>query len=89
MTIRKVKPNLSTSSIQITQVHGSMKAKDILSSVASINEKKKQKVQTQLQNAEKKEEVKKIFIKCKEICVCAGNICKVAMFRECPKFHDI
>ena len=41
MTTRKVKPNLSTSSIQITQVHGSMKAKDILSSVALMKRKNK------------------------------------------------
>ena len=88
MPIRKVKPNLLTSSTRITQIHGSMKAKDVLSLVAGINEKKEQKGQTHLQNAEKNE-VKKNFIKCKEKCVCTENICKVTKLRECPKCHNI
>ena len=88
MPIRKVKPNLFTSSTRITQIHGSMKAKDVLSLVAGINEKKEQKGRTHLQNAEKNE-VKKNFIKCKEKCVCTENICKVTKLRECPKCHNI
>ena len=38
---------------------------------------------------QKKKEVKKIFIKCKEKYVCTENICKVKKLRECPKCHNI
>ena len=61
VTIRKVKPYLSNISTQITQVHGSMKAKDVLSLVAGINEKKEQKVRTILQNAEKKRSKENLY----------------------------
>ena len=40
LTIKKVKPTLERTSTRITQVHGSMRAKDIAGKVKEIKEQK-------------------------------------------------
>jgi len=41
----------------------------------------KLKNKTQVENAEKKEEEKRNFIKCKEKCVCTENTCRAIKFK--------
>ena len=40
MTIEKVKPNLSKQTTRVTQVHGSMQGKDVISLVETVKKKK-------------------------------------------------
>ena len=59
MTIQKMKPKLSKKNTQITQVHGSMKAKKVLDMLKNIEDKKEEQAKSReeaLKNIEDKKE---------------------------------
>ena len=68
LTVKKVKSNeekKAAATTRVTQVHGSMRAKDVAAKVKEIKEEK-QKKQTEKEEAKKKrEEIRETFIKCK------------------------
>jgi hypothetical protein len=43
LTVKKVKPNIEKASTRVTQVHGSMRARDVASLVKDIKEQKEKK----------------------------------------------
>ena len=66
LTVQKVKPKqLTKPSTRVTQVHGSMEAKDIISLVKSIKEQKEQNVKLKEIQVKKKEKEKEDFYRCK------------------------
>ena len=70
LTVQKVKPKqLTKSSTRVTQVHGSMEAKDVINLVKSIKEQKEQKVKSKEIQMKKKEKDKEDFYRCKSKCV--------------------
>jgi hypothetical protein len=89
MTIQKVKPNLSKTNTRVTQVHGSMKAKRVLTVVEDIKNKKDQKTKEKQDAINKKEEVKEAFILCKVRCICREIKCKAIGWKECSICHNI
>ena len=64
MTIQKVKPKPSKMTTRVTQVHGSMKGKNILTTLQEIGQKNTQKKSKQDEATKKKVESKQAFIMC-------------------------
>ena len=62
MTQQKVKPRLSKKSVRVTQIYGSMKAKNVIEVVKEIKDKK-EKAAVQKQEAAEKKEAAKIISK--------------------------
>ena len=90
LTVQKVKPKQSTkSSTRVTQVHGSMEAKDLINLVKSIKEQKEQKVKSKEIQMKKKEKDKEDFCRCKSKCVCKEDRCLTTGLKECPSCHSI
>ena len=76
MPVQKVKPKLSKKNTRITQVHGSMKAKNVLTVLKDIESKKQGQFKNKKATAKKKEDTKHAFLKCKEKCICEKPKCK-------------
>ena len=90
LTVQKVKPKqLTKPSTRVTQVHGSMEAKDVISLVKSIKEQKEQKVKLKEIQMKKKEKEKEDFYRCKSKCVCKEDRCLATGLKECPSCHSI
>ena len=84
MTIQKIKPKLSKENVRVTQIHGSMKAKNVINVVKEIKEKKEQTAKQKQGNIEKKEETKQTFLRCKLKCVCQNEKCDAIGYKQCP-----
>ena len=76
------KHNTCHNTTHITQVHGSMKAKDVLNLVKDIKDKKDEKSKAKANSLQKKEQEKIVFIQCKKKCKALG-------LKECPVCHNI
>ena len=83
MAIQKVKPKLSKENVRVTQIHGSMKAKNVINVVKEIKEKKKTAQQKQ-ENIQKKEKAKHTFLLCKLKCICKNDKCNAIGYKQCP-----
>ena len=82
LTFKKVKPNLTKNSVRVTQVHGSMRAKDVASKVCRRNKNAKRSSHLK----KKKEEMVEMFIKCKDACTCKKRKCMaINRFKAVPK----
>ena len=84
MTVQKVKPKLSKENVRVTQIHGSMKAKNVINVVKEIKEKKEQTAKQKQETIEKKEETKQRFLLCKLKCVCKNQKCDAVGYKQCP-----
>ena len=89
MAVQKVKPKLTKKTTRVTQVHGSMKGRDILNTLKEMEEKKEKKRSEQDEAAQKKEEAKQAFLLCKEKCVCGEVTCNAIAMKECSVCHNI
>ena len=89
LTIQRVKPKLSKKSTRVTQVHGSMTGKDVLSMVKTIKEKKENDEKEKEAKKQHKQTLKEAFFHCKESCNCSSKTCDAAHLKECPNCHDI
>ena len=89
MTIQKVKPKTSKKSTRVTQVHGSMKGRDILATLRDIHDKKEQEKLAKEEAVQNKEEAKQAFYLCKTKCVCGEAICKALEMKECSICHNV
>lgn len=84
LTVKKVKPNPEKASVRVTQVHGSMRAQDVIAKVQHIRKEKEKKAEANKQAAEKKECMKEAFIRCKEKCNCNQKKCSATGLKQCP-----
>ena len=89
LPVQKVKQKLSKKNTSITQVHRSMKAKNVLTVLKDIENKKQEQVKSQEVTAKKKEDTKHAFLKCKEKCICEKPKCEVFGLKQCPVCQDI
>ena len=89
LPVQKVKPKLSKKNTRITQVHGSMKAKNVLTVLKDIESKKQEQVKSKEATAKKKEDTKLAFLKCKEKCICEKQKCEAFGLKQCPVCQDI
>ena len=91
LCMKKVKPKESTKNVRLTQVHGSMLAKDILTLAESIKEEKERKAGAKKEAYLKREEKLESFLKCKNECICfkPGGKCGAIKLRQCPNCHDV
>ena len=84
LTVKKVKPNPEKASVRVTQVHGSMRAQDVIAKVENIRKEKEKKAEAKKQATEKKEGMKEAFIRCKEKCNCNQKKCSASGLKQCP-----
>ena len=84
MTVQKVKPKLSKENVRVTQIHGSMKAKNVISIVKEIKEKKEKAASEKQESVQKKEETKQRFLQCKVKCICESRPCAAVGYKQCP-----
>ena len=89
LTIKKVKPNLQKTSTRVTQVHGSMRAKDVAAKVKDIKEQKQRKVLAKEDAKKKKEETKEVFLRCKDKCTCLKRRCLAIGLKQCPACKNV
>ena len=89
LTVKKVKPDMEKASTRVTQVHGSMRAKDVASLVEDIKEQKEKKAQAKEETRKKKEEEKEAFLKCKEKCICSKKKCLALRLKQCPNCKSV
>lgn len=89
LTVKKVKPNMEKTSTRVTQVHGSMRAKDVASLVKDIKEQKEKRAQEKEETRKKKEEEKEAFLKCKEKCICSQKKCLALGLKQCPNCKSV
>ena len=86
LTIKKVTPNpdkASTGTTRVTQVHGSMRAKDVASKVKEIKEEKLRIQAAKEAKKTQKEERKETFIRCKTKCSCNQKKCLALGLKQC------
>ena len=89
LSLPKVKPKIkATEKVRITQIHGSMTAKDALSMIQKIAREKDEKKKKQEEATKKKEENRSLFYRCREVCSCQGS-CKAKQLKECPKCKNV
>ena len=84
MVTKKVKPNLEKVSTRVTQIHGSMRAKDVAAIVKGIKEVKEKKAKSKQDAVNKKQELKELFLQCKMKCTCSQRKYLAAGLKECP-----
>lgn len=90
LPIDRVKPKTDpTKNTRVTQIHGSLEAKDVLSMVESIKCDKEVKQKAKQERTAQKQIAKEAFYRCKEKCVCGESKCLSASLKECPQCHDI
>jgi len=89
METQKVKPKLSKNNTVVTQVHGSMKAINVLTIVKEIKSKNDEKAKQKEDAAKKKNEIKEAFVLCKIRCVlyCNERNCKAFGWKQCSICH--
>ena len=89
LCIQKIKPKESGSKKhKITQVHGSMRASDIIKAAEKVAAEKEAKEMRKKALMEKKQNDKELFYRCKAKCSCEGK-CAASELKECSVCHDI
>ena len=86
--VEKFKPKKSKN-IRITQVTGSLEAKDVYKKrleMEAVEEDKKQKLQDK---KDKKDQERKTFLRCKDACCCEGERCKAANLKQCSVCESV
>ena len=89
MVTKKVKPNLEKVSTRVTQMHGSMRAKDVAAIVKGIKEVKEKKATSKQDTVNKKQELKELILQCKMKCTCSQRKCLAAGLKECPVCKNV
>ena len=82
-----VKPNeekKATSTTRVTQVHGSMRAKDVAARVKEIRDEKVKRESEKEEAKKKREKIKETFIQCKTRCTCSQQKCLASGLKQCP-----
>ena len=89
MTVKKVKPKLSKESVRVTQIYGSMKAKNVIEVVKEIKDKKEKAAVQKQEAAEKKEVTRQTFLQFKIECVCKSKKCAAVGLKQCPTCFQV
>ena len=89
LKIDRVKPKISSRNHRVTQVHGSVEGKDVLSLVETIKYQKAKKEQAKADKLEEKRKNTELFLKCKDSCRCAKKPCAAAGLKQCTSCHNV
>ena len=86
---KKIQPKKSKA-IRLTQVHGSMRAHDMLTKVKERNAAENAKLQKKNDAATHREKMRLAFILCKEKCQCSTSpSCIISGLKQCPVCLDV
>ena len=83
LSVRKVKPADEKKSVRVTNVYGSMRAKDKASQVKVIKKKNTEAEKAKKEKANQKEENEVDFLKCKDKCTCSNEKCLAIGLKQC------
>ena len=90
LEVKKVKPKqMADTTIRVTQVTGSMSAKNVLVSVQKIKEKKNEDERRKEETRIEKQQKFEWFIKSKDSCHCKIKERKAKGFKQCPVCHNV
>ena len=82
MPYKKVKPS-ETVRRKITDVHGSLKATNVRELIMKKEEEEQEKELKKAERIKGKEEMKEIFGRCKDKCVCERKVCMAIKLQKC------
>ncbi|XP_065641158.1 uncharacterized protein LOC124813955 [Hydra vulgaris] len=89
LTVQKVKPKISKITTRVTQVHGSMKGKNVLDLVKVIQDNKNQEIKDKEERRWNKEKQKEAFLRCKNECNCGESVCHAIKLQQCSSCHNV
>jgi len=89
LTVQKVKPKMTKVTTRVTQVHGSMKGKNVLEMVKVIQDKKDQELKDKEERKSGKEKQKETFLLCKNECNCGQSVCDAIKLQQCSSCHNV
>ncbi|XP_065672342.1 uncharacterized protein LOC136090155 [Hydra vulgaris] len=89
LTVQKVKPKVSKLTTRVTQVHGSMKGKNVLDLVKVIQDNKNQEIKDKEEKRWNKEKQKEAFLRCKNECSCGEGVCHAIKLQQCSSCHNV
>ncbi|XP_047127882.1 uncharacterized protein LOC124808783 [Hydra vulgaris] len=89
LTVQKVKPKISKLTTRVTQVHGSMKGKNVLDLVKVIQDNKNQEIKDKEERRWNKEKQKEAFLRCKNECNCGESVYHAIKLQQCSSCHNV
>ena len=89
LKVTTVKPKITKENVRVTQVHGSMEGKYIISKVAEIKEAKEAREKSKEKTKTDQQHRISTFHRCKMQCTCDTQPCQAKGLRECSHCHNI
>ena len=83
LQINNINPSSKTKNQRLTDVHGSLKAKDALKLASEKRAEEQKKEEKREMSRQNKIDMKQRFQKCRERCVCEGETCDADGLKEC------
>ena len=88
LPVKKIQP-AKTKMVRISQEHGSMTVKDMLTKVQERNEREREKEEVKQAKRMRRESLKEIFLRCKSSCVCHQVPCEAVLLKKCPSCRNV
>ena len=86
--VDKFKPK-KIKNFRITQVTGSLEAKDVYKKRLEMEAVEETKKQTLQDKKDKKDQERKAFLRCKDACCCEGERCQAANLKQCSVCESV
>ena len=88
LPVKKIQP-AKTKVVRISQEHGSMTVKDMLTKVQQRNEREREKEEVKQAKRMRRESLKEIFLRCKSSCVCHRVPCEAVLLKQCSSCKNV
>ena len=83
LKVNKIKPKPERKQVRLTQIYGSMEAKDAIGILKSIKESKQKEEERKEMRLREKEENTEKFLRCKSRCMCNQQKCQASGLKQC------
>ena len=88
LRFKKVKASETTKK-KITDDHGSLKGTEVRKLIEQKEEDERKKEEKKKEREEKKEEMKMLFLKCQERCLCSTKECEAIQLQQCSVCKNV
>ena len=88
LRFKKVKASETTKK-KITDDHGSLKGTEVRKLIEQKEEDERMKEEKKKEREEKKEEMKMLFLKCQERCLCSTKECEAIQLQQCSVCKNV
>ena len=90
LTVERIPTNREKKKqVRVTQICGSMTARDVISTVKDVQEKKDDVLKAKDKRMSDKLEREKVFLVCQSKCTCKKNACNASGLKQCPVCKDV